>query len=228
MRQFENALTEYASFSTKRLSLNSVRLIRICDETSHYLSTDERYQVVFYLIKLLHEQTNEQTTEFINLVADIYNIDSDKLNSIRSFFAGEAHNSQKIDFEGEIIGEYIIINENTVIIKSRSNKISINGQPLDNDIEIIGINSVTHLGNKKYYLKNFLANKTSNSPEFSLILNEVQVKKQNKELLKPFSCEIHSGELVGIMGKSGSGKTTLLKTIAGIDKNFSGQIFKHT
>ncbi|MCF0207201.1 MAG: ATP-binding cassette domain-containing protein, partial [Bacteroidales bacterium] len=33
---------------------------------------------------------------------------------------------------------------------------------------------------------------------------------------------------VGIMGKSGSGKTTLLKTIAGIDKNFSGQIFKHT
>ena len=69
--EFEKALDEYASFSSKRLSLNSVRLIRICNETSQNLSHDDRIQVLFYLEKLLFP-ANEQSEEFMRLVADIY------------------------------------------------------------------------------------------------------------------------------------------------------------
>ena len=76
-------LEEYASFSNKRLSLNSVRLIRICNETSIRLTHDDRIQVLFYLDKLLYP-ANDQSEEFMQLVADIYEIGESTLGLIKS------------------------------------------------------------------------------------------------------------------------------------------------
>ena len=81
--EFEKALEEYASFSNKRLSLNSVRLIKICNETSRNLSPDDRIQVLFYLEKLLFPAT-EQSEEFMQLVADIYETEEKTLEQIKS------------------------------------------------------------------------------------------------------------------------------------------------
>jgi len=61
-----------------------------------------------------------------------------------------------------------------------------------------------------------------------LILNNISITRRSKTYLHPLSCEMHSGELVGIMGRSGSGKTTLLKAIAGIEKSHTGSISKHS
>ena len=38
------------------------------------------------------------------------------------------------------------------------------------------------------------------------------------------SCEMHSGELVVVMGRSGSGKTTLLNAIGGLDRPTGGSV----
>jgi len=46
----------------------------------------------------------------------------------------------------------------------------------------------------------------------------------NKEVLKDLSLSFFPGAKIGIIGNNGSGKSTLLKIIAGIEKDFSGEV----
>jgi NitT/TauT family transport system ATP-binding protein len=46
----------------------------------------------------------------------------------------------------------------------------------------------------------------------------------DKKVLDSFSELINDGEHVGISGESGNGKTTLLRIIAGLDKDYKGEI----
>jgi len=46
-----------------------------------------------------------------------------------------------------------------------------------------------------------------------------------QKILTNVSLDIKDGEIFGIVGPSGCGKTTLLRIIAGLDMNFSGQVF---
>lgn len=229
--EFEKALNEYASFSSKRLSLNSVRLIRICNETSQNLSHDDRIQVLFYLEKLLFP-ANEQSEEFMQLVADIYEIDAKILADIENLHTENPTNSHRISENDNVQGVFILLSNNLAAIKSLGDEISINGNILANgSIELIGNESVVRIGNdKKYYLNDIaaIASEKHDSNSFSLILNNISITRRSKTYFHPLSCEMHSGELVGIMGRSGSGKTTLLKAIAGIEKSHTGSISKHS
>ena len=229
--EFEKALDEYASFSSKRLSLNSVRLIRICNETSQNLSHDDRIQVLFYLEKLLFP-ANEQSEEFMQLVADIYEIDAKILTDIENLHTENPTNSHRISENDNVQGVFILLSNNLAAIKSLGDEISINGNILANgSIELIGNESVVRIGNyKKYYLNDIaaIASEKHDSNSFSLILNNISIIRRSKTYFHPLSCEMHSGELVGIMGRSGSGKTTLLKAIAGIEKSHTGSISKHS
>jgi len=47
----------------------------------------------------------------------------------------------------------------------------------------------------------------------------------NHEVIKNISLQIIKGSFVGIIGKNGTGKTTLLKSLVGLLKPFSGNIF---
>ena len=228
--EFEKALEEYASFSNKRLSLNSVRLIKICNETSRNLSHDDRIQVLFYLEKLLFP-ANEQSEEFMRLVADIYEIDERILDQIKNLHSQNATGCHPIICKEERAGEFVVLYENLAVVKSFG-EIMVNNQRIrERETELVGINSVVSTaGHRKYYLKDLisLAGASNNGDKFSIILNDICIKRKGKTFLHPLSCEMHSGELVGIMGRSGSGKTTLLKAIAGVEKSYSGQIYKRS
>lgn len=56
----------------------------------------------------------------------------------------------------------------------------------------------------------------------------IKIKGVNKSFtgfsLKNIDMSIEDGEFVGILGQSGSGKSTLLNLIAGLDRDFSGEI----
>ena len=59
----------------------------------------------------------------------------------------------------------------------------------------------------------------------SIILKNLSFSyDNNKEVLHNINLEIKKGELIGIAGLSGSGKTTLADIIAGLFKNYSGEI----
>ena len=45
-----------------------------------------------------------------------------------------------------------------------------------------------------------------------------------KQIIRDFSLDVKTGELVALMGASGSGKTTLLRLFAGLEKPQSGEI----
>ncbi len=51
-----------------------------------------------------------------------------------------------------------------------------------------------------------------------------KVHKPNKQVLKDIYLSFFYGAKIGVLGLNGSGKSTLLKIIAGVDKDFLGQI----
>ncbi len=60
-----------------------------------------------------------------------------------------------------------------------------------------------------------------------LKLNKVSVSKGSKNVLHELSLDIPLGRITLFLGKSGSGKTTLLRSIAQLEKNYSGMISYH-
>ncbi len=50
----------------------------------------------------------------------------------------------------------------------------------------------------------------------------------DKQIFENFNLSIPEGNISFIMGESGCGKTTLMRIIAGIEKNFSGEIIKNS
>ena len=65
----------------------------------------------------------------------------------------------------------------------------------------------------------------SNEPD-KIIYSMIRVSKRHgqREVLKDISLSYFYGAKIGIIGLNGSGKSTLMKIIAGLDKNFQGEV----
>lgn len=61
--------------------------------------------------------------------------------------------------------------------------------------------------------------------KYILQTKNLTLEKDGKTIFKNINLEIESGQIVALIGPSGSGKSTLLKTIAGWEKQTSGEIF---
>lgn len=59
---------------------------------------------------------------------------------------------------------------------------------------------------------------------FSMVGVSKTIRQNNKQILKNIYLSFFYGAKIGIIGLNGAGKSTLMKIIAGIDKNFQGQV----
>jgi ABC-type cobalamin/Fe3+-siderophores transport system ATPase subunit len=66
--------------------------------------------------------------------------------------------------------------------------------------------------------------KSESSIPLSLFAENIQFKKNQKNILQDIQFQLNQGEFVGLIGPNGAGKSSLLKILAGLDKNFSGQV----
>ena len=51
-----------------------------------------------------------------------------------------------------------------------------------------------------------------------------KVHKPNKQVLKDIYLSFYYGAKIGVLGLNGAGKSTLLRIIAGVDKDYLGQV----
>ena len=57
-----------------------------------------------------------------------------------------------------------------------------------------------------------------------IIVNNLQIKYNNKSIFKPISFEVNNGDRIAIIGKNGIGKSSILKLILGKDIQYDGKI----
>lgn len=57
-----------------------------------------------------------------------------------------------------------------------------------------------------------------------LKINNLEYKKNNKEILTDINLSLSSGKIIGLLGENGAGKTTLLRLIAGVNSIPEGVI----
>ncbi|MBA1434045.1 ATP-binding cassette domain-containing protein [Bombilactobacillus bombi] len=55
-------------------------------------------------------------------------------------------------------------------------------------------------------------------------INNLTYRKNNKTILQDVNLTLSAGHFVGLAGANGAGKTTLMRLIAGVAKNYQGQI----
>ncbi len=59
----------------------------------------------------------------------------------------------------------------------------------------------------------------------SIELKNITKSFGDNPVLEQFSLQVETGETVAIVGESGCGKTTLLRILAGIDREYSGEVW---
>jgi len=226
---FENYLEEYSSsVSEKKLSLNSVKLISFCQETAENLNQTERSIIIFNLIRLIHETDDlNDSSEFIKLVGEIYEIAEDRVISLLDFFLGTDKMSLKlINDKDNSYAEFIEFSNGVYALKNISHE-----NFLIDSVEVKNGSICYALKESVIALKDqrklFFSDQISDlshkhSVEFCLNLDNVSLVKNKTNILNNISIEIVSGEFIGVIGNSGSGKSSLLNIISGREKKYTG------
>ncbi|ALJ23948.1 ABC transporter ATP-binding protein [Lactobacillus gallinarum] len=57
-----------------------------------------------------------------------------------------------------------------------------------------------------------------------LTVKDLTYRKNQKTILKDANLNLSSGKIVALLGKNGAGKTTLMRIIAGVAKNYKGEV----
>ena len=231
---FENYLNDYSNLmSEKKVSLNSVRIISLCNAVVEKSLPAERLKILIYLINFTRGVAglNELQREFLILIADVFELKSVTTNDILHFTEsdfGELHANKYISYALDGQGLHFYKTEfDLILVKSLDGECEINHEICKTDIVyLFDIQSI--IKDYKGRLINYreLNNLFNNSENcsFRLIVNDVDYIKGKTVILHKTSFAAESGELIAVIGKSGAGKTTLLKRLAGIYKGKANDV----
>lgn len=231
--------------SEKRTSLASVKVLLICDQINKELQQKEKYFVLIRLLDFITEfkAGGEQEWEFIQTVADAFNIEKETFDLIRQL----TESNEETEFENNA---FLVAKSNNHL-HDTPGVLSVDG--LKGKLVFLRLESenlffVRYYGPDAIFLnsQNIVPTKTyvfgqganirgtKISPVFySDVLHKylkiesgtrIEFRAENvsyyfptnkKQALHQFNIKEHGGNLVGIMGGSGSGKSTLLNVLNG-------------
>ena len=55
-------------------------------------------------------------------------------------------------------------------------------------------------------------------------IKNLSLKYEGKTVLSDFNLNLDTGKIIGLVGENGTGKSTLMRVIAGLEKNYQGQV----
>ncbi|MFA7272987.1 MAG: ATP-binding cassette domain-containing protein [Crocinitomicaceae bacterium] len=237
----------------KRTSVNSVKILRICSQINKELTQSQKVLVLIRIIEFVYVNRNrsKQELDFLDTVADSFNIDKETYDRLTSFIENDLHvhaddanilyvTNHLLDFSeskslalSNLDAEIRILrisSINSLIFKYLgSDQLLLNGQVIPNQrVQVFsnGASLKTAKSNQLYYsdvISYFLNNQAAQKIEFNASNLSYRFPNDNMGLhLLDFHTE--SGKLIGIMGGSGSGKSTLINILNGNIKPTTGEI----
>ena len=230
----------------KRNSVNSVKVLKICNEINESLQLRDKVIVVIRLLEFIrHTVNNEKELDFINTVAETFNIPYEEYSDLRAFVIYSEKDiadksqlmivSPNAETPAELEGTKFIYEKNLKgsigIIRMKSNNLLFFKYKGD---ETLYMNSSQIISERTYLMGNGTVLKNSKiTPIYfsdisgQFILDEqktrIELCADNIEFrygnsdngIHKFSFLEESGNLIGIMGGSGVGKSTLLNLLIG-------------
>ncbi|MBN1416457.1 MAG: ATP-binding cassette domain-containing protein [Bacteroidales bacterium] len=239
----------------RRIGPDSVKILRICYDINKELTQKQKFIVLVQLLEFVKrdkDEISEQEMEFIEVVADSFNVTKEEQGLLKNFTTNsfmnipENHellvvNNKKGPVEGDykhmysefLDGHLWIIHMATANIYFLryigENEMYLNGQILQQD-KVYVLNPGTSIRNhliKPLYFSD-IVNKFREDQEQQRIVFEVDSIsykfKTGKTGLYPLSFKEESGRLIGIMGASGAGKSTLLNVLNGSTPPTTGSV----
>lgn len=237
----------------KRTSLNSVKILKICAEINKELTQKQKIYVLVQLLEFIYLNNNDtdQASEFVETVADSFNIPRDEYIEIKNFASADVGNIPKSEnlllinshLKEEGVHKHIQsegLNGQVRVLDIRSvgmlfmkyfgtTELQLNGQlikPIKAYILTQGSSLRGSKVNPIYYsdiIAKFLSDADIEKTTF--LVEKITYKFKNGNIgLHPMTIEEESGNLIGIMGASGAGKSTLLNVLNGNYKPSSGAV----
>ncbi len=240
--------------ATKKLSLNSVKVLRICTEINKELAQRQKVVVLIRLIEFINsnENVSDQELEFVDTVASSFNIDEEEYKRCLKFVNSKS--------AGEISSPYILIIDSKKPADIGYCKFHLS-ETLQGQIEVLDIPSVgmyvfRYFGQSEIYLNGqevkagrvyiFTQGSSIRSTKLQPIFYsdvissflassekaklQFQVKgleyrfKSGRIGLHALNLNEESGTLIGIMGGSGAGKSTVLNVLNGMENPYKGEV----
>lgn len=222
----------------KRMSVNSVKVLRVCDQINKELSFFQKIVVLIRLYEYIrsNQSIQEQDLTFVSTVSEVFNIlplvqmRIQKLilytdlcakdSAFKEYHNNQAGHIASSENEGHFILYKVDAHGNLLARFTGTDEISVNGQNQTPDRVVVlspGSTIKTAKGFTLYYtdaLSLFIESQQSQKIVFKAedlryVFNDNRNGIQNLDLVAK------SGTLFGIMGGSGTGKSTLINLLNG-------------
>ena len=265
VKQYLNYFDEYyqeaqekqkKSSLDRRTSAIAVRVLKICTQINDQLTQDQKIIVLVQLFEFCKSESSQVSKlelEFIQSVADTFNVSDDEHSLLREFVINSFDNAPDspdvliIDnkekssssltkhlkaesVKGQIWVLYIPSATMYFVRFTRTGELYMNGQLLQED-KTYPFNPGSSLRDPKsspIYYSDVIRPFLKEDLEASRVVYEVNRLfyrfKGGNLGINPMSFAEESGRMVGIMGASGAGKSTLLSILNGTNSPTSGEV----
>ena len=235
----------------KRTSRNSVKMLRIAAEINRSLTKPQKQVALLRLVEYVYSRkiSTQENREFIDVIADAFNIESNAFQGIMEFVCFHEKDSKHTSLlevsstasntnikhlkrhgiSGKLIFIYLSGSGLVAFKKTGNSEFFVSGVPLkDQRIYLMKKgSSIKGLIASPIYYSNIIMCFTQDSitVPISLQVNNATYKFSNGNVgIQPISFNANSGELTGVMGGSGTGKSTLLSILNGSNEPSTGQV----